>query len=167
MEFSLAVVGCKLLVKCMEYYLTQARLDELKIELGQLKTEKRMEVANRLKRAKELGDLSENSEYQEARQEQEQVEYRIVELEQMIKNASLIREPIDNDLVRIGSVVEVKRNGNVMQFRIVGSSEVKPEDGLISNESPLGRGFLGKKMGDTVKIKVPSGEVMYEIVKIK
>lgn len=151
----------------MEYYLTQARLEELKIELNQLKTEKRMEVANRLKRAKELGDLSENSEYQEARQEQEQVEYRIAELEQMVKNAVIIKEPKTNDMVRIGSVVEVKRGEAILQFRVVGSNEVKPEEGFISNESPLGRGLLGKKAGDVVKIKAPAGEASYEVLKIK
>jgi transcription elongation factor GreA len=150
----------------MEYYLTAERLEELKKELNELKLEKRLEVANRLKRAKELGDLSENSEYFEARQEQEQVEYRILELEQMIKNASLIKKSDSSDMVRIGSMVEVKRGTAVNQFRIVGSNEVKPEEGLISNESPLGKGFLGKKVGDIVKVKVPSGEVTYEILKI-
>src|SRR3989344_5799255 len=122
------------------YYVTAERLVELKAELEMLRTDKRMEVAKRLKRAKELGDLSENSEYIEAREEQAQVERRIFELEQMIKNASLItKEGLGKDWVKIGSTIIVSKNGKDQRFTIVGSSEANPTKGFISNESPLGK----------------------------
>ena len=150
-----------------EYYVTPERLEELKEELEELRTEKRIEVAKRLKRAKELGDLSENSEYIEAREEQSQVERRILELEHMMKNAVLIRKPqSDREHIQIGSSFEASKGDNVQRFTIVGSSEAKPEAGLISNESPLGKAFLNKKAGDTVHVKVPIGEVTYRILKI-
>lgn len=151
----------------MEYYFTPERLEELKKELQQLKTEKRLEIADRLQRAKELGDLSENSEYFEAREEQAQVEGRIIELEQMVKNAAIIPQTVTGSHVKIGSTIEVRKDGQAKRFRIVGSNEVKPEEGLISNESPLGRAFLDKKAGDVVSVKTPGGEAQYEIVKIE
>jgi len=150
-----------------DYYVTAERLEELKAELEKLKTEVRIEVAKRLKRAKELGDLSENSEYLEAREEQGQVERRIFELEQMIKNAALIEKPRNNrEHVQIGSTIEVAKDGVTRRFAIVGSSEARPEAGKISNESPLGKAFLGKGEGDMVTVKVPVGEVSYKILKI-
>ncbi len=153
----------------MDYYVTPERLEELKAELETLKTETRMEVAKRLKRAKELGDLSENSEYIEAREEQAQVERRIYELEQMVKNAVLIKKPEANhERVQIGSTIEVMgRNDMTRRFMIVGSSEAKPEQGKISNESPLGKAFLERREGDAVTVKVPAGEVTYKILKIE
>jgi transcription elongation factor GreA len=151
----------------MDYYVTPERLEELKIELENLKTTKRIEVAKRLKRAKELGDLSENSEYIEAREEQALVERRIYEVEGMIKNAVLITKPAkDTVTVQIGSTIEVEREGNKHTFTIVGSSETKPEAGLISNESPLGKAFLGREAGEQVKVRIPKGEATYTIVKI-
>jgi transcription elongation factor GreA len=151
----------------MEYYLTPERLEALKKEHEHLTTEKRREVAKRLKRAKELGDLSENSEYFEAREEQSRVESRILEVEHMIKNAKIIEETHDSH-VRIGSVIEVKKgNDDTRTFRIVGSTEVEPEKGLISNESPLGKAFLEKQVGDKVTATTPGGEVVYEITAIK
>ncbi|OGY62815.1 MAG: transcription elongation factor GreA [Candidatus Harrisonbacteria bacterium RIFCSPHIGHO2_01_FULL_44_13] len=151
----------------MDYYLTQERLQELKQELNYLKTEKRLEVAERLKRAKELGDLSENSEYFEAREEQGQVEGRIAELEDIIKNATIIQKAASKDKVSIGSTIEIAKDGLKSKFTIVGSNEARPEAGLISNESPLGRAFLDKKAGDLVKVKTPGGEVSYKIVSIE
>ncbi len=151
----------------MEYYLTAERLAELKKELEELKTTKRIEIAKRLKRAKELGDLSENSEYQEAREEQGQVERRIFELENIVKNAVIIKKSESAGVVNIGGTVEVEKDGKTMKFTIVGSNEARPEAGLISNESPLGKAFLGRKVGDIVKVKVPIGEVVYKIVKIE
>ncbi len=152
----------------MEYYVTAERLEELKRELEELKTTKRIEVAKRLRRAKELGDLSENSEYIEAREEQGLVERRIYELENMVKSAVLITKPETNtEAIQIGSTLEVEKEGKRTKYTIVGSSEARPEAGLISNESPLGKSFLGKKEGDAVKIKVPIGEVTYKIVRIE
>lgn len=152
----------------MDYYLTAERLEELKKELEALKTDARIEVAKRLKRAKELGDLSENSEYIEAREEQSQVERRIFDFEQMVKNAVIIKKPEGvKETVEIGSTIEVEKDGKNRKFTIVGSNEARPEAGLISNESPLGKSFLGKRAGDVVKVKVPIGEVTYKIVKIE
>lgn len=151
-----------------QYYLTPERLEELKAELNELKTVKRIEVSERLKRAKELGDLSENSEYFEAREEQSQVETRIFELEEMIKNASVIEKPAGTTkIIQIGSTIEVSKDGHKSKFTIVGSNEAKPEAGLISNESPLGRAFLGQDAGKIVKVKTPKGEVMYKILSVE
>ena len=152
----------------MNYYLTTERLEELKKELEELKTKTRIEVAKRLKRAKELGDLSENSEYIEAREEQGMIERRIFDLEQMVKNAVIIKKSdTPKGTVQIGSTIQVMKDDKINKFTIVGSNETRPEAGLISNESPLGKAFLGKKDGDIVKVKVPIGEVTYKIVKIE
>jgi len=150
-----------------QFYLTQEKLDELKAEVEYLKTEKRMEIAERLKRAKELGDLSENSEYQEAREEQNQVETKIGELESMLKQVVIIHKSTNHDTVQIGSTVHVKKNGKVSKFTIVGSNESRPEQGLISNESPLGRSFLNKKSGEMINVDTPAGKMKYEIVSIE
>ncbi len=150
----------------MEHYLTPERLEELKKELNELKTTKRSEVAERLKRAKELGDLSENSEYMEAREEQAQVETRIVEVEDMIKNASLIKQS-GGSKVQVGSTIEVEKDGKRATYSIVGPNETDPISGKISNESPMGRAFLGKSVGDTAKIKTPGGEAIYKLVSVK
>ncbi len=151
----------------MEYYITAEHLEQLKKELEELKTKTRLEVADRLKRAKELGDLSENSEYFEAREEYGQIETRILELENMIKNAKIITKSEKTNQVQIGSTVELEKEGKPMTFTIVGSDEAQPEAGFISNESPIGKATLGKKVGDIVKIRVPVGETAYKIVKIK
>lgn len=150
----------------MEYHLSPERLEELKNELAKLKTEKRGDVAERLKRAKELGDLSENAEYMEARDEQVQVETRIAELEDMIKNAVLIKQG-SGDKIQIGSVIEVEKNGQKTTFSIVGPNETDPIGGKISNESPLGKAFAGHSKGDSVKVKTPAGEMTYKIVSVK
>lgn len=152
----------------MEYYLSAERLKELKDELDNLKTVRRLGVSERLKRAKELGDLSENSEYQEARNEQEEVEMRISELEQIVKNAKELPKTASKDHVEIGSTVEVaKQGGETRKFTIVGSKEVRPEAGLISNESPLGKALMGAKRGESVKVKTPAGEAKYTVVAIE
>lgn len=150
----------------MDYYLTPERLAELKQELNELKTAKRAEVAERLKRAKELGDLSENSEYFEAREEQGQVEAHIAELEEIVKNATLISKTHQKGIVQMGSTVVISKGGKNTTFSIVGSNEAKPEEGKISNESPIGKALYGKKINDEVKVKTPSGEVSYKIVSI-
>ncbi len=150
----------------MEHYLTPERLEELRKELEELKTVRRAEVAERLKRAKELGDLSENAEYMEAREEQTQVETRIVELEDMIKNASVIRHS-NGSKVQIGSTIEVERDGKKMAYSIVGPNEADPIAGKISNESPLGKAFLGKTVGDMVQVKTPAGQTTYKLLSVK
>jgi transcription elongation factor GreA len=148
-----------------EYFVTQQRLEELKAELELYRTVKRREIADRLREAKDFGDLSENSAYEEARMDQERVELRIAELEDMVKKAKIIKHQA-SDIVTIGSTITVKKNGTTIQYEIVGSDEAQPEAGKISNESPLGKAFLGKKVGDTVTITTPSGSVEYAIAKI-
>lgn len=149
------------------YYLTKERLEELKAELNEFKTKIRAEVAERLKKAKEMGDLSENAEYAEAKDEQSRVEMRIAELENIIKNASIIQKTANKDKVQMGSLVGVSKDGKISKFTVVGSNEAKPEEGRISNESPLGAAFFGKKTGEEIKVKTPSGEVSYKIVSIE
>ena len=140
---------------------------ELKDELETLKNKKRVEVAERLKQAKEYGDLSENSEYAEAREEQANVETRIAELEELLKEAVTLKMTEGGDTVTVGSTVVVKKGEKTATYTIVGSYEAKPEEGRISDESPLGKAFLKKKAGDTVSVSTPSGAQTYEILKIE
>lgn len=151
-----------------KYYLTPERFEELKQELEDLKGVKRVEVAEALKRAKEYGDLSENSEYAEARDEQSRVETRISELDNMLKNAVMIEKTRDgHDMVEIGSKVTVERDRKSFQYMIVGSNESKPEEGKISNESPIGKALLNKKVGERVEIATPAGNFVYHITKVE
>ncbi len=151
----------------MTYYLTPERLEELKKELEVLKSERRADVSERLRRAKEFGDLSENSEYTEAREEQSAVETRIAELEDMMKNASIIKKGAGGGEVHIGSTVTVEKDGAERTYTIVGSDESKPEENKISNESPLGAAFLGKKVGESIGVTTPNGEATYKITRIE
>lgn len=152
----------------MKQYLTKEKLGELKAELNDLKTNKRLEIAEKLKRAKELGDLSENSEYFDAREEQGQIESRIFELEDLLKDVELIEKThLAGSVIKTGSTIEVSKNGEKRKFFIVGSNETKPEEGYISNESPLGKAFIGKKTGDVVLIQIPNGKVEYKIVSVE
>ncbi len=148
-------------------YLSQEGIETIKKELQELKTKKRQEIAKRLQEAKDLGDLSENAEYFEAKEAQSLNENRIAELEGLLKNALVIEAPNEENIVKIGSTIEVKANNNTETFSIVGSAEAKPQEGKISNESPLGRAFLDHKAGDEVEIKIPSGIVKYKIIKIE
>jgi transcription elongation factor GreA len=148
-------------------YLTQERLDELKAELEALKSSKRMEVAARLKQAKEYGDLSENSEYAEAREEQANVEGRIFELEELLKNVEVITKHSGGSVVDVGSTIVVKKGEKTATYNIVGSYEANPMEGKISDESPLGKAFLGRKTGDVVDVTTPGGTAKYEILKIE
>jgi len=151
----------------MDEFLTAKRFEELKKELEQLKTVKRLEVAESLRNAKELGDLSENSEYMEAREEQNRVEKRIMELEATLKNATIIKEGSSKSgIVGVGSSVEVSRDSNTMKFIIVGTNEAKPEEGYISHQSPLGKELIGKKPGDSLKVKTPNGTAEYKVLKV-
>lgn len=142
-------------------------MDEFKAELEMLKNKKRVEVAERLKQAKEYGDLSENSEYAEAREEQANVETRIAELEDLMKQAVTIKKGEGGDSVAVGSTVAVKKGEATMTYTIVGSYEAKPEEGRISDESPLGKAFMKKKVGDVVDVTTPAGTAKYEILKIE
>lgn len=148
-------------------YLSKEKLEELKDELNQLKTIKRGELAERLKAAKDFGDLSENSEYSEAREEQARVEGRIFELEEMLKQAQVIKKTGSISEVHVGSTVTVKKGEKTLSYNIVGSNETIPEEGKISNESPLGKALLGHKVGDNISFPTPGGEVFYTISKIE
>lgn len=148
-------------------YLTKERLEEFKAELEELKSKKRVEVAQRLKQAKEYGDLSENSEYVEAREEQANVESRIFELEELVKNAVTIKKSEGNGTVQVGSSVTVKKGDKMFTYTIVGSYEAMPEEGRISDESPLGKAFLKHKAGDLVNVSTPAGAMAYEITKVE
>ncbi len=149
-------------------YLTKERLEEFKQELDSLKNQKRNEVAQRLKQAKEYGDLSENSEYAEAREEQANVESRIFELEELLKNAVTIEKNGDNKgTVQVGSTITIKKGDKVSTYTIVGMYEAKPEEGRISDDSPLGKAFMNRKAGDVIDVTTPVGMAKYEIVKVE
>lgn len=149
-------------------YLTKEKYAELEKELQYLKTSKRKEIAEALEYAKSLGDLSENSEYHEARDAQAALEDRIIRLEKILKTASIVSAQT-NALVSVGSVITVERggDGNKKVFTIVGSEEADASKGLISTRSPLGQGAMGKKKGDTFSFETPSGTMSYKIIDIK
>ncbi|EKD86021.1 MAG: hypothetical protein ACD_37C00523G0001 [uncultured bacterium] len=151
-----------------EIYISKDGLKKLQEEMKELTTTKKKEVAARIKTAKEFGDLSENSEYDDAKNEQAFIEGRISEIEHILKNAKIIEEVACKitDKVCVGHTVTVNLEGGEAKFRIVGSYEADPEMGLISNESPIGQALLGKKKGEEVSVKVPAGEMKYKIKKI-
>jgi transcription elongation factor GreA len=148
-------------------YISPEGLEKIKKELDYLKTIKRKEIIERIERAKELGDLSENAEYADAKEEQSFTEGKILELEEMVNNAVIIEKGKGTGVVDIGSVIKVKTNGEEKEFTIVGSSETIPEKGIISNESPLGQAFLGKRVGDEAEVTVPKGIIKYKITDIQ
>lgn len=151
-------------------YLTHEGLEKLQNELSHLKEVTRVEIAEKLKEAISFGDLSENAEYEEARNEQAQVEKRILDLEEQLKNVEIIEEDTDHDKVTMGSVVTIKsiETNEEVAYKIVGSTEanILAETPMISNESPIGKAILGKKTGNTVKVSTPSGKFEYQVTKI-
>lgn len=147
-----------------KYNLTQEGVDELNTELVNLVSQ-RPEVAEKIKIAREFGDLSENAEYQTARQEQEKLEARVSEIEYILNNVVLITKPKGDSTVQLGSVVTLK-NGTTKQFQVVGTVEADPLNGKISDESPIGQALIGKKLGDEVEIKTPSEVSTYKITEI-
>lgn len=152
-----------------EVVLTAQGLKKLEDELELLKTVRRKEIAERIKQAIAFGDISENSEYDEAKNEQAQVEDRINKLETMLRKAVIIdEEDINTDIVSIGSIVQVNdlEFDEIVEYTIVGSTEADPYELKISNESPVGRALLGTKVGDVVEIQIPDGVTKYEILKI-
>lgn len=149
-----------------QFYLTKEKYEELKNELEYLKKEGRMDIAERLKKAKEYGDLSENAEYSEAKESQAQIEQRIVELENILRNSAIIKKTSGKKTVDLGATVKVEKNSKVFEYTIVGSNEANPEKNLISNESPMGRMFMGQKPGDVVEVETPKGKTKYKILDI-
>ncbi|HCX03209.1 MAG TPA: transcription elongation factor GreA [Clostridiales bacterium] len=153
-----------------EILLTQEGLEELKNEIDDLKVNKRKEVAEKIKEALAFGDISENSEYDEAKNEQADIERRIAKLENMIKNARIIQDNDDDSgIINVGSRVKVEdlEFNEEMEYKIVGSAEADPFKGKISNVSPLGKNLIGKKPGETVAVPTPDGgTVEYKIINI-
>jgi transcription elongation factor GreA len=147
-------------------YLTQEKFDEFKKELEHLKGDKRKEVAEALEYAKALGDLSENAEYHEARDEQGTVEDRIAKLESILKTAVIVKHH-DTNIVNVGSVLTVEKDGKKMSVTIVGTEESNVPAGKISIKSPFGQAVLGKKKGESFSFTAPSGSVSYKLVDIK
>ncbi len=140
--------------------LTPQGLEKLRDELELLSTARRREVAERIKEAREFGDISENSEYDDAKNEQAMLESRIAQLQERLRMATVIEtKDLSTDVVQIGSVVHVKdeKTGKSVKYTIVGSAEASPEEALLSNESPVGRALLGHRRNDTVAVKVPRG----------
>lgn len=148
-------------------YLTEEGYKKAKDELEHLKTVKRPEIAERIKDAKELGDLSENAEYADAREEQSFTEGRIIELANIIKNAQVIQsDKSDPSVVQIGDEVTIEKDGQTSAYTIVGSNEANPAEGRVSNVSPIGKALLGKKENEDAVIQTPKGESKCKIVKI-
>jgi transcription elongation factor GreA len=147
-------------------YISKDGLEKIRHELEEMVSIRRPEIAQRIHDAKEHGDLTENAEYEDAKNEQAFVEGRIQALEALIKNATIIDEHHSNDHVQIGSTVKVDGPDGKESFTIVGSTEAKPAEGRISNESPVGRALLGHKKGDNVTVQVPAGDLAYKIVSI-
>lgn len=150
-----------------EQIITQEGYNKLKEELDFLSTVKRKEIAERIERAKELGDLSENAEYSEAKDAQALNEGRILELADILKNVVVV-DSIGNKKgeVDMGSKVKVQVNGKEKEYEIVSFNEADPLNGKISNESPLGMAFLGKKKGDELKVETPKGQMTYKIISV-
>jgi transcription elongation factor GreA len=148
-----------------EQIITQAGYDKLKEEYDFLTTTKRREIADRIERAKDLGDLSENAEYSEAKDAQALNEGRILELAATLKNVTVVNHQSNGEVV-LGSVVSAKVDGKEKKFTIVSFNEADPLNGLVSNESPLGVAFLGKKKGAIVEVETPRGVVVYKIIKV-
>ncbi len=147
-----------------QYHLTAEGKVELETELSEL-VAKRGEIAEKIANARDYGDLSENAEYDAAREEQAMLETRITELEDILKNADIITHK-KSSTVQVGSTVELK-NGKVVKYQVVGPVEADPLEGKISNESPIGAALMGKKVGDKVTITTPKGEVSYTVQAVR
>jgi len=149
-----------------QYHLTPEGLAELKAELAEL-VSRRSEIAEEIASARSQGDLAENAEYHEAKEEQGRNEGRIEEIENILANSEVIETPKDDNKVRLGSKVELKSEDNkVKEFQIVGTVEADPLNGKISDESPIGQALLGKKVGEEVEIKTPAETAIYKIADI-
>ncbi len=152
-----------------EVLLTYDGLKKLEEELEFLKGEKRKEIAERIKQALAFGDISENSEYDDAKNEQAQNETKIIQLETMLKRATVIDEDeVDTKVVNLGTHVKLRelKSKDEVDYQIVGSTEADPTAYRISNESPVGSALLGHKVGDTIEIEVPGGKIKYKIIDI-
>jgi len=148
------------------FRLTQTGVDELKQELGIL-IAKRADIAEAIKSARELGDLTENAEYQSALAEKDRNDARVAEIENILQNVEIIKKPRGDSKVQLGSVVKLKgAGGKAKEFQVVGTVEADPLEGKISDESPIGQALLGKKEGESVQITTPADTTSYKIVDI-
>ena len=156
-------------MKEKEYLLTKEGLQKKEEELAFLKKEGRKEIAEEIKIAADHGDLSENSEYDEAKNRQAELEKKIIELEHIVKNAVLIKSDSKKDKVKVGSTVVLNdlEFSEEMEVTLVGTTEADPSVGKISNESPVGSAIIGAKVGDIVEIEVPVGTIQYEVLEIR
>ncbi|CAM3973267.1 transcription elongation factor GreA [Alkalicoccus chagannorensis] len=151
-----------------KHYMTEEGKEKLEAELESLKTEKRKEVVERIKIARSFGDLSENSEYDSAKEEQAFVEGRIQQLEAMIRNAEIIEEDVESSSVQVGKTVKIKElpDEDEEEYTIVGRAEADPLEGKISNDSPMARSLMGKEKGDRVMVATPGGDLEVEILEV-
>ncbi|MDD2757874.1 MAG: transcription elongation factor GreA [Patescibacteria group bacterium] len=149
-------------------YITQGSLDDLRTELDLLKNKKIPEIANRIDEAKQQGDLSENAEYHQAKEDMAWAQGRLLELEQLLSNVQIIEERTskNGEAVMVGQTVTVEVNGAKKEYTIVGPQEADPFSGKISNESPLGEAFIGRTAGESVAVDTPAGKQVYKILKI-
>lgn len=148
-----------------QYHLTREGVAELEQELSALVAE-RGPIAERIRTARDLGDLSENAEYTSARQEQDKTENRISDIENILKSVEIIEKPTSDSIVQLGSTVTLKNNGKTKTFEVVGTIEADPLEGKISNESPIGQALIGKTEGDKVELKVGGETNVFTIADI-
>ena len=150
------------------YKMSQERYDELQKELLYLQTTREKEVAEQIKEARSFGDLSENSEYDEAKNEQGKLYSRMAELEEILSNCVVIEEDTEGDYIRLGSTVTVldKEFDEEVTYKIVGSQEADPMNGMLSEESPIGKALLGHEVGEIVSVEVPDGLLSFKITSI-
>lgn len=149
--------------------LTEEGLKKLEEKLDHLKTVRRGEIAERIKQAIEFGDISENSEYEDAKNEQAFIEGEIMTLEKMLRNSQIIEDGLGNETVHLGNTVIIKdlEFNEDLEYTLVGSAEADPTEFKISNESPVGQAILGQKVGSTIEVHVPAGVLQYKIIEIK
>ena len=153
-----------------EVILTKEGYEKLKREIELLSTEKRREVAERIRHAREFGDINENAEYDDAKNEQAMLEHRIAMLEDRLRSARVIeKKDVAKDVVSVGSKVRLKdvEAGKTVEYRIVGSAEANPSENKLSNESPVGKAIMGRKKGETVEVAAPRGSLKFKIIEIK
>jgi transcription elongation factor GreA len=153
-----------------EVILTRDGYEKLRSEIEYLQTEKRREIAERIRIAREFGDIAENAEYDDAKNEQAMLEHRIALLEERLIEARVVAEDeVSTDVVSIGSVVRLKdvEANQTVEYHIVGSAEANPAERKLSNESPVGRAIMGRKKGETVEVTAPRGTLKFKILEIK
>ena len=151
------------------YKMSAERLEELKKELEYLQTVREKEVAEQIKEARSFGDLSENSEYDEAKTEQGKLYSKIAEIKNLIENAEIVQKSEGTDTVGNGSIVTIRdvEFDDTEVYQIVGSQEANPTEGKVSDDSPVGRALMGHRVGETVQVQAPAGNIEFEIIKIE